>query len=238
VKPLNPSTRAEYVREMFGRIAPRYDLMNRLMTGGQDGGWRKEVIRRAAPSAGGRVLDLGTGTGDLAFEALAQQPHARSVAADFTLEMMQIGRKRTSPLHLSGSTIDWVSADALRLPFEGESFEAVVSGFLLRNVNDVKQSISEQIRVLKPGGRLVVLDTTRPRPNVFSPLVRLHLRLVIPLLGSLLTGQKEAYRYLPESTENFMSAEQLAGRLVEGGLKEVGFRVFMLGAMAIHWGTK
>jgi demethylmenaquinone methyltransferase / 2-methoxy-6-polyprenyl-1,4-benzoquinol methylase len=238
VKPLNPSTRAEYVREMFGQIAPRYDLMNRLMTGGQDVRWRREVIRRASVSTGGRILDLGAGTGDLSYEALAQKPHICPVAADFTLEMMQVGRKRMSPLLSSGSTIDWVSADALWLPFAEESFEAVVSGYLLRNVNDVRQSIVEQIRVLKPGGRLVVLDTTRPRSNVFLPLVHLHLRLVIPLLGSLLTGQKEAYRYLPQSTENFLSAEQLAGRLVEAGLKEVGFRVFMLGAMAIHWGTK
>ncbi|TLN15022.1 methyltransferase domain-containing protein, partial [bacterium] len=114
------------VRGIFGRIAPRYDLMNRLMTFGQDKGWRREVIRRAALLPGSRLLDLGAGTGDLAFEALRQQPDARVTAADFTLEMMQVGQKRPHAVALT-----WAAADALHLPFAAGRFDALVSGYLL-----------------------------------------------------------------------------------------------------------
>jgi demethylmenaquinone methyltransferase/2-methoxy-6-polyprenyl-1,4-benzoquinol methylase len=222
---------------MFARIASRYDLMNRLMTAGQDIAWRKEVIRRAVLPPGGRLLDLGAGTGDLVFEALRRFPGCRPVAADLTLEMMLAGRGRRAAQG-PGRRILWCGADALHLPFPDRSFDAVVSGFLLRNVPDVRQALAEQARVLKPGGRLVALDTTRPRPSFFSPLVRLHLRLVIPLLGCLVTGAPEAYRYLPASTQGFLTAEQLAARLLEAGLGEIGFQVRMFGTVAIHWGRK
>ncbi|HPO57410.1 MAG TPA: class I SAM-dependent methyltransferase, partial [Anaerolineaceae bacterium] len=139
--------KAGYVREMFARIAPRYDLMNRLMTGGQDRAWRREVIARAGLQPGQRLLDLGAGTGDLAFEALRRHPGVQVVAADFTPAMLQVGRKRPEP-HPG-----WAAADALRLPFPDESFDALVSGFLLRNVADLDQALAEQYRVLRPGGR-------------------------------------------------------------------------------------
>jgi demethylmenaquinone methyltransferase/2-methoxy-6-polyprenyl-1,4-benzoquinol methylase len=222
---------------MFARIAGRYDLMNRLMTAGQDIAWRREVIRRTALPPNGRLLDLGAGTGDLASEALRRFPGCRPVAADLTLEMMQAGKSRWASRRIR-NWIAWCGADALHLPFPEASFDAVVSGFLLRNVPNVRQALAEQARVLKPGGRLVALDTTRPRPSLFSPLVRLHLRLVIPLLGRLVTGEADAYRYLPESTRGFLSAEQLAARLLEADLVEVGFQVRMFGTVAIHWGKK
>jgi demethylmenaquinone methyltransferase/2-methoxy-6-polyprenyl-1,4-benzoquinol methylase len=134
--------------------------------------------------------------------------------------------------------VEWCAANALSLPFPSESFDAVVSGFLLRNVPDIRQALAEQVRVLKPGGRLAALDTTRPRPSLLAPLVQFHLRVVIPLLGRLVTGQPDAYRYLPESTQSFLFAEQLSERMREAGLSQVGFRVMMLGTVAIHWGVK
>jgi demethylmenaquinone methyltransferase/2-methoxy-6-polyprenyl-1,4-benzoquinol methylase len=234
---LTGSERTKYVRAMFAHIARRYDLMNWLMTAGQDTAWRRQVIQRAALPAGGKLLDLGTGTGDLVFEALRQQPDCRPLAADLTIEMMQVGRIRHSRRGDVG-LIEWCAVDALRLPFSTEQFDAVVSGFLLRNVPDVRQALAEQARVLKPGGWLVALDTTRPRPSLLSPLVRLHLRLVIPLLGRLVTGQPDAYRYLPDSTRGFLSAEQLAACLGEAGLIEVGFQARMFGTVAVHWGKK
>jgi demethylmenaquinone methyltransferase/2-methoxy-6-polyprenyl-1,4-benzoquinol methylase len=230
---LTGTERRRYVRAMFARIAGRYDLMNSLMTAGQDIAWRREVIRRAALPAGGRLLDLGAGTGGLVYEALRRDPACRPVAADLTLEMMRAGQERQP-----GREIDWCAADALHLPFPPASFAAVVSGFLLRNVSDVRQALSEQARVLVPGGWLVALDTTRPRPTIFSPLVRIHLGLVIPLLGRLITGQADAYRYLPDSTQGFLPAEQLAVCFLEAGLGEVGFQVRMFGTVAIHWGKK
>jgi demethylmenaquinone methyltransferase/2-methoxy-6-polyprenyl-1,4-benzoquinol methylase len=222
--------RSEYVQGMFTRIAGRYDLMNRLMTGGQDIRWRRQVIQLARLQRNGRLLDIGTGTGDLAREALAQVPEAKVVAADFTLAMMRVGQRR--------GLMNFSSADALRLPFADASFDAVVSGFLMRNVSDLQRALQEQHRVLKRGGRIVILDTTRPKKNLLSPLIWLHMHTVIPLLGRVLTGSSEAYRYLPETTEGFVTAENLASRLAAIGFKRVNYERLMLGTIAIHWAQK
>lgn len=227
---LTAQERAAYVQNMFTKIARRYDLMNRLMTGGQDGRWRKLVIHLARLRNNARLLDLGTGTGDLAREATTQFPQARVIAADFTLEMMRVGQKR-GPLNFS-------SADALHLPFQDWSFDAVVSGFLMRNVIDLQKAIQEQFRVLKKGGRIVILDTTRPKKNILSPFIWLHMHFVIPTLGRLLTGSSDAYRYLPETTERFVTAEEMAVRMAAVGFKKINYERFMLGTIAIHWGEK
>ena len=227
---LTGDERAAYVRDMFTRIARRYDLMNRLMTGGQDVRWRKRVIELARLDDHASLLDLGTGTGDLAREALSAFPQARVVGADFTLEMMRVGQ-RNGPL-------DFSAADALRLPFAGSTFDAVVSGFLMRNVIDLNEALEEQYRVLKNGGRIVILDTTRPKKNILSPFIWIHLHFVIPTLGKLVTGVGEAYRYLPETTEGFVTAEDMAARMASVGFRSVAFRRFMFGTIAIHWGEK
>jgi demethylmenaquinone methyltransferase / 2-methoxy-6-polyprenyl-1,4-benzoquinol methylase len=233
VSELKGDERALYVRDMFSRIAPRYDLMNRVMTGWQDTRWRREVIQLSAIPTGGLVLDLGAGTGDLAREALRQQPGSKAVAADFTYEMMRAGQTQPGPAELY-----WCGADALHLPFPDDCFDGLVSGFLLRNVTDIRKSLYEQVRVLKAGARWVALDTTRPRQSLLYPLIRLYLQYGIPNLGRLLTGQADAYRYLPESTQSFLSAEQLANRMLEAGLQEVRFKLYMFGTLAIHWGRK
>ena len=227
---LTGSERAKYVQDMFTRIAKRYDLMNRLMTGGQDIRWRKRVIELAWMTNTASLLDLGTGTGDLAREALSAFPQARVIAADFTLEMMRVGRK-TSPLNFS-------TADALRLPFDDSSFDAVISGFLMRNVIDLQKALDEQHRVLKSGGRIVILDTTRPKKNILSPFISFHMHFIIPTLGGLLTGSKDAYRYLPETTEGFVTAEDLAERMAKAGFNQVNFQRYMFGTIAIHCGEK
>jgi demethylmenaquinone methyltransferase/2-methoxy-6-polyprenyl-1,4-benzoquinol methylase len=224
-----PSTQ---VRSIFSRIAPRYDLMNRLMTAGQDVGWRRMVIGLARLRPGSRLLDLGAGTGDLAREAVHQQSGCRVTAADFTLAMMLAGRQRP------GSRLDWSAADALHLPFPDESFDAVVSGFLLRNVADLDQALGEQLRVLRPGGCWVALDTTRPRRSALSPFIHFHMHTVIPFLGTLLTGQRDAYTYLPDSSEAFLRAEELTVRLAAAGFKKIAFHRLNFGTVAIHWGEK
>jgi demethylmenaquinone methyltransferase / 2-methoxy-6-polyprenyl-1,4-benzoquinol methylase len=224
--------RAAYVQNMFTQIARRYDLMNRLMTGFQDVRWRKKVIRLARLTNNASLLDLGTGTGDLAREALthASRPQARVTAADFTLEMMRVGQK-ISPLNFT-------AADALRLPFKDATFDAVVSGFLMRNVIDLQKGIEEQFRVLKNGGRIVILDTTRPKKNILSPFIWIHMHFIIPTIGGLLTGVREAYNYLPDTTEGFVTAEDLASRMERAGFKNVKFQRLMFGTIAIHWGEK
>lgn len=225
--------RARAVQEMFSHIAGRYDLMNRVMTFGQDMRWRREVIRRAHLPVLGRVLDLGAGTGDLGRLALRRSAELQVTAADFTLEMMREGRK-DSP----STALLWSAADALNLPFASETFDAVVSGFLLRNVTDLGRALDEQKRVLKPGGRLVALDTTRPRSSILSPFIRFYLHAVIPTLGNWLAGQPQAYRYLPDSTEQFLTAEGLAAAMQTAGFRRVGYQILMFGTAAIHWGEK
>jgi demethylmenaquinone methyltransferase / 2-methoxy-6-polyprenyl-1,4-benzoquinol methylase len=228
---LPPAERAAYVQQMFGRIARRYDLLNRIMTAGQDVRWRREVVHRLRPRAGGRYLDLGAGTGDLAFEIGRQAPGAVCVAADFSIEMIRVGRSRTS-----GRQPAWVVADALNLPFAEHSLDGMVSGFLLRNVADLGRALREQLRVLRPGANWVALDTTPPPKGLLRPLIEFHLHRIIPFLGRLLAGEAEAYSYLPNSTESFLEPEHMAGRLADAGLKGVGFGQRMFRTIAIHWG--
>ena len=236
---LSGQERARYVQGMFERIAPRYDLMNRLMTAGLDVRWRRELIRRAALPSGGRLLDLGAGTGDLAYEAGRQFPGEVIIAADFTLEMMRIGKERSNPRSpISSGRLSWCAADALNLPFHEANFDALVSGFLLRNLSDLPRALEEQYRVLKPGGRWVALDTTQPPRNLFSPLIDFHLNRIIPALGQVISGDREAYTYLPDTTRRFLEAERLAAQLVNTGFRQVGFRRLMWGIVAIHWGVR
>lgn len=230
---LSGAERATYVRKMFARIAGKYDLMNRLMTGGQDVRWRKMVVALAALQPGDRLLDLGAGTGDIAAEALRVTPSIVPLGGDFTLEMMRVGKADPSR-----RAIRFAGSDALNLPFPDSTFDAVTSGYLMRNVIDVNRAWAEQYRVLKPGGRIVCLDTTPPPRNILYPFINFHLRVVIPALGRLIAGDSDAYTYLPDSTENFLPAETLAERMARAGFRNVQFKRLMFGTMAIHWGKK
>jgi demethylmenaquinone methyltransferase/2-methoxy-6-polyprenyl-1,4-benzoquinol methylase len=230
---LTGTDRAKYVQTMFGRIAHRYDLLNRLMTLGQDVGWRKLAIEQLEISDGNIVLDIGAGTGDLAFEIIHKYPGAFVVASDFTAEMILVGKQRSG-----GDQVSWVIADAMHLPFANGCADAVVSGYLLRNVPDVDQTLEEQHRTLKPGGRAASLDTTPPRKNMLRPFIEFYLRRLIPMMGRLIAGEAEAYTYLPSSTEQFFTAEILAGRFKQAGFRRVTYVRKMLGTMAIHWGRK
>ncbi len=225
-----PEEKAGFVNRMFADIAPRYDLMNRLMTGGQDVRWRREVIELCDLPPHGALLDVGTGTGDLAYEALRQAPSLRVVGCDFTFEMMAYGQSKPGQVH-------FVQGDALRLPFPDDAFDAVTSGFLLRNVTDVDAALREQVRVTKPGGRVVCLETSPPRHALLEPLMRLHMFYVIPLLGRLLSPQGRAYQYLPASTEHFLPPEILAHKMERAGLRNVFFRRKLFGVVAIHVGV-
>lgn len=221
------------VRAMFDRIAGSYGRMNFLMTFGRDRAWRRAVVREAALPPGGSLLDLAAGTGDIALEALRQDPAARVTAADFSLGMMRVGRGRPG-----GDRVAWCAADAFSLPFADATFDAVTSGYLLRNVADRAGAFREQARVVKPGGRVVCLDTAPPPPSPLRPFVRIYLRRVIPLLGRIVAGDRPAYAYLASSTEGFKSPPELAAIMREAGLVEVRHRSFMGGSIAVHTGTR
>ncbi len=230
---LEGQERALYVQDMFSRIARRYDLMNSLMTMGQDVTWRRYVIHKAQLPVNGRLLDIATGTGEIALEGLALVPGLQSVGGDFTIEMMQVGRR--IPVR---QEIRWVGADTLALPFPDDYFDAVTSGFLMRNVIDVRKAFAEQMRVVRPGGRVVVLESSPPKRNILRPLILMHLNIIIPVLGRLVTGEADAYRYLPDSTQQFREPEELASVMREVGLLDVEFKQFMFGTIAIHAGQK
>lgn len=230
---LQGKERADYVQAMFARIAGRYDLMNRVMTFGQDLRWRKYVIQKAQLPPDGRLLDIATGTGDIAFEGLRQHPGIQAVGGDFTIEMMQVGKR-----YPQRRTLQWVGADTLALPFPDNTFDAVTSGFLMRNVVDLPGALHEQKRVTRPGGRVVILESSPPPRNLLRPFIRLHLNLVIPTLGKLLTGEADAYRYLPDTTQRFQSPGALAVSMRDAGLQNVDYRLFMFGTIAVHVGQK
>lgn len=233
MKPLEGPERAAYIHEMFGQISDRYDLMNRLMALGQDRAWRRQAVWAAALPPGGLLLDVGSGTGDIALEALRGDSALRVMAVDFSAQMMQVGRRRPG-----GQRIFWCHTDALELPFPDATFDAVTSGYLVRNVIDVRRALEEQMRVVKPGGRVVCLETSPARRNALRPLVLFHLKVVIPLLGYLIARNRAAYMYLPQSTQAFMTPDQLAVTMESIGLKDVSYHRFMFGTMAVHMGVR
>lgn len=230
---LEGQERADFVQDMFARIADRYDLMNRLMTAGQDVKWRRYVIEQARLPVNGRLLDIATGTGDIALEGLSQIPGLQAVGGDFTIEMMQAGKRIPAR-----QAIQWAVSDTLALPFPDSYFDAVTSGFLMRNVIDVRGAFREQMRVTKPGGHVVVLESSPPKKNLLRPFILIHLNYGIPLLGKLITGDSDAYRYLPDSTQQFQSPDALATIMRETGFENVQYKMFMFGTIGIHVGQK
>jgi demethylmenaquinone methyltransferase/2-methoxy-6-polyprenyl-1,4-benzoquinol methylase len=239
----SPAQKRQYVNTMFARIAHRYDLMNRLMTAGQDKRWRRLLIEQAQLPPHGRLLDIATGTGDIAFEALQQRPQLEQViGADFTLPMMRVGQQRWQRQTKADSSrqerLSWSGADTLHLPFPNNSFDAVVSGFLMRNVTSVSAALAEQRRVCKPGGRVLVLDVPRPADNLLGSFFRLYFHRVVPLLGRLITGQGDAYAYLPASADAFLRPEELKATMEQVGLGQVQYTMLMFNTVALHVGVK
>lgn len=244
----SPADKYQYVNTMFARIAHRYDLMNRIMTGGQDRRWRQLLVQQARLPAHGRLLDIATGTGDIAFEALRQHDQlSLVVGADFTLPMMRVGQQRWSRyftqtadhnMNKVRQRLSWSGADTLHLPFPDDSFDAVVSGFLMRNVIDVSRALAEQARVCKREGRVLILEIPRPPDNLPGTLFRLYFHHVIPLVGGLITGQRDAYRYLPASADAFLQPDELKVEMEKVGLQHVNYQMLMFNSVALHRGIK
>lgn len=227
--------KATYVRTMFGRIARRYDLMNHLMTLGRDRAWRRRTAAQAAVRTGGRLLDVATGTGDLALEALRQQSSVQAVGLDFAPEMLSLAQQKASG---AGDRFPLVAGDALKLPFADETFDGVVTGFALRNVTDIPAAFAEMARVTQPGGRVACLEIAKPNSSVFRRLFALYFYRMVPLLGGWITGQRSAYTYLPHSLTTFLTPEEIAVVMRDSGWREVRYQRMMLGTVAVHSGTR
>ena len=215
---------------MFDRISPSYDRMNRLMSGGMDGAWRRRAVRASRAGPGNAVLDVCCGTGDLALELRrAVGPSGRVVGLDFSPQMLAVARAKSS-------AVEWVEGDALALPFAEDTFAAATVGWGVRNLADRPGGFREMARVVRPGGRVVCLEMSQP-PAWAAPFAHVWTDRAVPVLGRLVAGDADAYTYLPESARAFPGAPELATIMRSAGLDRVGFRRLMLGVVAIHVGT-
>ena len=230
---LSGDAKRSYVRGMFTAIAPRYDLLNHLLSLNIDRAWRRHAIRRLGWTRvpHGTYLDACAGTLDLAVALVRQRGfRGRVVGADFVVPMLQRGRGKNGGLRTVG-------ADTLRLPFGDASFDGAVVGFGIRNLVDVDAGLVELRRVLSPQARLVILDFTLPRARPVRALYLAYFRRILPMVGRVVSKHTDAYTYLPNSVMEFPTPEALADRMRAAGFADVGFDRLTLGIAAVHWGA-
>jgi demethylmenaquinone methyltransferase / 2-methoxy-6-polyprenyl-1,4-benzoquinol methylase len=226
---------AGQVRTMFDRIAGMYDLMNTAMTAGMHHRWRERAVDRAEVGPGDAALDVCCGTGDLALELAGRVGPAGSVVGcDFSEPMLDLARAKAMRRGTSNARFEW--ADALELPYEDRSFDAATVGFGARNLADLDRGLAELARVLRPGGRLVILEISQPRRPPLSTFYSLWFDRVVPLLGTI-AGDRSAYTYLPDSVKRFPSPHGLAERMAACGLERVRYLVLAGGIITIHSGA-
>jgi len=226
--PHEASDKAARVRRMFNGIAERYELVNRVFSGGRDARWRRGAVERARVRADDLVLDVACGTGDFA-RAFAGGGARLVVGCDFAVEMLAMAAKRP------GKTLRWVEADALRLPFRSNAFSIVSCAFGVRNFADLDAGLTEMHRILRPGGRAVILEFTRPRNPIARRLYELYSHRIMPRAAALISGDRTgAYRYLPRSVVSFLDAEQMVERLGRAGFSDVAVTPLTLGVVTVY----
>lgn len=227
---------AGQVNRMFDRVASRYDALNSVMTAGLHHRWRERAAARTGLTPGDSALDVCCGTGDLALElAKLVSPGGRVVGCDFSEPMLDLAREKASTRGAEGVRFEW--ADALELPYDGERFDAVTVGFGARNLADLDRGLREMARVLKPGGRAVILEITQPTRPPLSLFYSLWFDRIVPLLGAL-SSDPEAYSYLPESVRSFPGPHELAAKMDSAGFKAIRYTVLAGGIIAIHSGVR
>ncbi len=219
---------------MFTRIARRYDLMNSIMTGGRHHTWRRAVARAAVASPPGPILDLATGTADLALEIRALDPARTVLGADFSEGMLCHARAKLAAR--GASRLPLLAADALALPFPDAAFACVTSAFLLRNLENLPRGLAEMRRVTRRGGRVITLDIVRPATPVWDRVFALYFHRVVPAVGTLVARDRAAYTYLPDSVASFVTPDELARLMAGAGLRDVTYRRLGLGTVALHTG--
>lgn len=228
---------ARRVREMFGAIAGRYDLLNHVLSLNVDRLWRRRVARELGLDPGARVLDLCGGTGDLSLVLALNHPGVRVVCCDFSFPMLARATAKFRRLRLE-ARCEVVEADGLGLPFRPATFDAVTVAFGVRNLADLGAGLRETLRVLKPGGKLVVLEFSQPSSRLLAPAYRFYLHRVLPWLGDRVSGRSGPYRYLAATIAGFPDPAALAGRIREAGFAAVGWTLVTGGIVAIHTAIK
>jgi len=227
--------RAQAVSAMFNRIARRYDLMNWLMTAGRHHAWRRATAREAVGAPPGAILDLATGTADLAIAVRRLDPARTVVGADFSLGMLREARRKL--VDQRQTRVALTAADALTLPFADGAFSSVASAFLLRNLVDLEDGLREMRRVTRPGGRVIALDIVRVAMPLWGAVFGVYFHRVVPAIGAVVAGDRQAYTYLPDSVDRFLTARELSAAMQRAGLRDTRFRTFGLGTVALHVGT-
>jgi len=234
-KPSRGAAREHQVQTIFSEIAPRYDLLNHVLSLNIDRAWRRKAVDRLGweRNADGRFLDACAGTYDLSLE-LARRPQfaGRVVASDFAQPMLVVGQPK-----LGEHQVLPVAGDTLRLPFADDSFHGATVGFGVRNLSDLDRGFREFRRVLRPGSRLVVLEFTVPPNRMMRALYMLYFNRILPVVGRLVSGHPWAYTYLPESVKEFPGPDALAERMSAAGFSDPGYQLLTFGIAAIHWGT-
>ena len=225
------ATKADMVRAMFTRIAGRYDLMNSLMTGGRHHAWRQVAARATVAAPPGPILDLATGTADLALAIRALDPGRQIIGADFAEGMLQVAAVKPN---VRAARIPLLGADALMLPCRDRTFAAVTSAFLLRNLEDLAAGLAEMRRVTLAGGRVVTLEITRPSMPGWSQLFGLYFHRVVPAVGAWVARDRSAYTYLPDSVDRFLRPDELSALMRRVGYRDVAYRRLGLGTIAVH----
>lgn len=231
----DPTERARRVQTMFSRITRRYDLMNRVMTGGRDRAWRRLAADELQLSAHDLCLDLATGTADLALAVRERYPYSRVIGADFSETILRAGAAKAKARSISA--LEFAVGDALSLSFPDAAFDGIINGFLLRNAVDLPRCLREMRRVCKPGARVVCLEITQPQTPVFKQLFAFYFNRIVPLIGGVISGDFGAYKYLPQSLAAFLPAEPLRQAMLKAGYRDVRYRLLGLGTMAIHVGV-
>ncbi len=235
----NPVAFNRQVQKMFSAIAPRYDLLNRLLSCGRDRYWRKRAVSRLAPQAGQSFLDVATGTADVAIEIAHRCPDrsVQIVGMDFSEEMLELARQKIDSLDMAGS-IQLKAGSAENLPFKDNSFDGTTTAFGIRNFADVDISLREMHRVLRPGGRCVILEFALPQNSILNFLYRFYFESLLPRVGRLISRHPDAYTYLPESVAAFPVRENFSSLMQSAGFKNVIFKELTLGVVIIYTGIK
>lgn len=227
----------EYIEALFSAIAPKYDLMNSVLSLTRHKAWRRYAVGLSGLKPGGRALDVCCGTGDFAFDlAKVAGAEGRAIGLDFAVPMVKIAREKTRRKRVAN--VEFVVGDACELPFEDDSFDCVTVGFGIRNIPDVDKAVGEMARVVKPGGRVVCLEISHVRSPILRIPWKIYFYALTPYTARVFRARKSAYEYLPQSVREFMSREELAERFGKAGLVDVAYHDMMFGAVCVHVGTK
>ena len=229
--------KAGMVHGVFSKVASKYDVMNDLMSMGIHRLWKDAMMDWLAPRPGQRLLDVAGGTGDVAFRFLKRAPGASAVVCDMTEAMLIEGRKRAEAEKMADS-LNWVVGDAMSLPFESNSFDTYTISFGIRNVTRIPDALAEAYRVLKPGGRLLVLEFSQIPNDLMQKAYDAYSFNVIPVMGQIVAGDRDSYQYLVESIRKFPDQETFAGLIRQAGFSQVKYRNMTMGIAALHSGWK